>query len=70
MLKVKREDFTDLTEDDKFNLDNAFDQYATLYKNIDYNNNVYSAHMLNKTLKQGDYYNGKVNNVSICTMQG
>ena len=54
----------------KFNLDSALDQYATLYKNIDYNNNVYSAHMLNKTLKQGDYYNGKANNVSICTMQG
>ena len=53
-----------------FDLTDAADQYITLYENIDGGNNVYSAHMLNKTLKQGDFYNGKGDNVSICTMQG
>ena len=53
-----------------FDLVNALDQQSSLYKNINNNNTVYSAHMLNKTLKQGDFYNGKGDNVSICTMQG
>lgn len=30
MLKVKREDFTDLTEDDKFNLDNVNDLFLKI----------------------------------------
>ena len=53
-----------------FELKDASDQYSTLYENIDSNNNVYSAQMLNKVLKKGDFYNGKGDNVSIRTMNG
>ena len=53
-----------------FELKDTASQYSTLYKNIDNNNNVYSAQMLNKILKKGDYYNGKADNVSIRTMNG
>lgn len=53
-----------------FDLKDAANQYSTLYKNIDDNNNVYSAQMLNKVLKKGDFYNGQADNVSIRTMNG
>ena len=53
-----------------FDLVNALDQESSLYKNISISNVVSSAYMLNKTLKKGDFYNGKGDNVSICTMQG
>ena len=53
-----------------FDLKDAVDQTSTLYKNINHNNTVSSAQMLNKVLKQGDFYNGKGDNVSIRTMNG
>ena len=53
-----------------FDLKDTEDQESSLYKNISISNGVSSAYMLNKTLKQGDFYNGKGDNVSICTMQG
>ena len=53
-----------------FDLKSAEDQTSSLYKNINISNGVGSAQMLNKVLKQGDFYNGKGDNVSICTMQG
>ena len=53
-----------------FDLTDAIDQHSTLYENIDGGNNLYSAYMLNKTLKKGDFFNGQADNVSICTMQG
>ena len=53
-----------------FELKDTIEQYSTLYENIDNNNNVYSAQMLNKVLKKGDFYNGKADNVSIRTMNG
>lgn len=53
-----------------FDLKDAENQYSTLYKNINGDNVVYSAHMLNKTLKKGDFYNGQADNVSIRTMNG
>ena len=53
-----------------FELKENINQYSTLYENIDSNNNVYSAQMLNKVLKKGDFYNGQADNVSIRTMNG
>ncbi len=53
-----------------FDLKDAEDQQSSLYKNINHNNTVSSAHMLNKTLKKGDFYNGQGDNVSIRTMNG
>ena len=53
-----------------FELKDAWDQTSSLYKNINDNNTVSSAQMLNKILKQGDFYNGKADNVSIRTMNG
>ena len=53
-----------------FVLKDAIDQTSTLYKNISISNGVSSAYMLNKVLKQGDFYNGKIDNVSIRTMNG
>ena len=42
-----------------FELKDAEDQTSSLYKNINHNNTVSSAHMLNKTLKKGDFFNGQ-----------
>ena len=53
-----------------FDLVSALDQEKTLYKNISIGNGLYSEYMLNKTLKQGEFYNAKMDNVRICTMQG
>ena len=53
-----------------FDLKDAIDQTSTLYKNINLSNGVGSAQMLNKVLKQGDFYNGQADNVSIRTMNG
>ena len=53
-----------------FDLTDAADQQTTLYKNINGDNIVSSSQMLNKTLKEGDFYNGKADNVSIRTMNG
>ena len=53
-----------------FDLKDAWDQTSTLYENIDGGNNLYSSYMLNKTLKQGEFYNAQIDNVRICTMQG
>ena len=53
-----------------FDLKDAVDQQSSLYKNISINNGVSSAYMLNKTLKQGEFYNAQIDNVRICTMQG
>ena len=53
-----------------FDLKDAEDQTSSLYKNISISNGVSSAYMLNKTLKQGDFYNGQGDSVSIRTMNG
>ena len=53
-----------------FDLVNALDQEKTLYKNISIGNGLYSEYMLNKVLKQGEFYNAQIDNVRICTMQG
>ena len=53
-----------------FDLKDAADQTSSLYKNINDDNVVYSAQMLNKVLKKGDFFNGQADNVSIRTMNG
>lgn len=54
-----------------FALQDEASEWGNLYENVNITSNtVYSAQMLNKVLKKGDFFNGQADNVSIRTMNG